>query len=80
MTTNYVCFLWGKNVFTHCSIICTIKSIDDLDLVRQYIKDRFNIEFDNKDDQRFSSNDYHIYRNKTDNRDVSLIIQSVLNL
>ena len=42
----YVVSLVGKHVFHDYSIQCVIKNIDDVDKVRDIIKEKHNVEFE----------------------------------
>lgn len=75
MNFAYVCSIVGKDVFHNGVIIGLIKHVDDLDKVRQIVKDRHGIEFEELA-SRFS-NGWLKFSNITDDRDVSLLVERV---
>ena len=70
----YVFSIVGNNVF-HNGFIIVIKSVNDLDKVRQIVKDRHGIEFEELA-SRFSSG-WLKFANVTDDRDVALLVERV---
>ena len=75
MNFMYVCSIVGNNVFHNGVIIGIIKSVNDLDKVRQIVKDRHGIEFEELA-SRFSSG-WFKFANVTDDRDVALLVERV---
>lgn len=71
----YVVSLTGKHVFNDCSIQYVIKHMDNLDKVRDKIKELYHVEFE-KLAGRFSSI-WWKFDNITDNRDIHLIVERV---
>ena len=71
----YVISLAGKHVFHEWSIQCCITSLDKLNKVRDYIKDRHGIEF-SKESTNFTIA-YRKYDNITDERDIKMIVEQV---
>lgn len=71
----YVVSLKGKNVFQEEEIVCTITRMDNLDRIRVYIKQKYNIEFEPLA-TRFASC-WWGFDNITDDRDISLIVERV---
>lgn len=73
--TMFVVALVGNHVFHNYSIQCVIKSIDALDKVRDVIKNRHGIEFEEVS-YRFNGG-FWKFDNITDNRDISLVVELV---
>ena len=73
--TMYVVSLIGKNVFHDNTIVCTITRMSNLDKIRVYIKQKYNIEFETLS-ANFTS-DWWRFDNVTDDRDISLIVERV---
>lgn len=71
----YVVSLTGKHVFPDWSIECVIKHMDDLDKVRDKIKENHGIEFEELS-SRFH-NDWWRFNNVTNDRDIHLIVERV---
>ena len=71
----YVVSLVGKNVFQGNTIVCTITRMSNLDKIRIYIKQKHSIEFE-KLSANFTSG-WWCFKNITDNRDISLIVERV---
>ena len=71
----WVVSIKGKNVFQGSDIICTITKISNLDKIRVYIKQKYNIEFENN--ATISTSNWKCFHNITDNRDISLIVENV---
>lgn len=71
----YLVSLAGKHVFNEWFIECCISSLDKLDKVRDYIKDRYGIEF-SKESTNFTIA-YCKYDNITDERDIKMIVEQV---
>ena len=71
----YVVSLVGKDVFQGHDIVCTITRMSNLDKVRVYIKQKYNVEFEIIPANFFSV----LYRfdNITDDRDISLVVENV---
>ena len=71
----YVVSLVGKDVFQGHDIVCTITRMSNLDKVRVYIKQKYNVEFETIPANFFSV----LYRfdNITDDRDISLVVENV---
>lgn len=71
----YVVSLAGKHVFHDWSIQCIITTMDNLDKIRDKIKERCNIEFEEK--STYFTNGYWKFDNITDDRDIYLIVELV---
>ena len=71
----YVVSIKGKNVFQGNDIICTITRMSNLDKIRVYIKQKYNVEFETLS-VNFTSN-WWKFDNITDDRDISLIVENV---
>ena len=71
----YVVSLAGKHVFHDWSIQCVITHMGNLDKVRAKIKEKYNVEFEEKSAQFMSG--YWKFDNITDNRDIHLIVERV---
>lgn len=71
----YVVSLAGKHVFHEWSIQCCISSLDKLDKVRDYIKDKHELEFSKKSTNFTIA--CRIYDNITDKRDIKMIVEQV---
>lgn len=75
MNFAYVCSIVGNNVFHNGVNIGIIESVNDLDKVRQIVKDRHGIEFEELA-SRFGDG-WLKFANITDNRDVALLVERV---
>lgn len=75
MDFAYACSIVGNDVFHNGVIIGLIKHVDDLDKVRQIIKNRHGIEFEELA-SRFRDG-WLKFSNITDDRDVSLLVERV---
>lgn len=71
----YVVSLAGKHVFHDWSIQCVITTMDSLDKVRDKIKERCNIEFE--ENSAYCTNGYWKFDNITDDRDIYLIVELI---
>ena len=71
----YVVSLVGKNVFHDNTVVCTMTRISNLYKVRVYIKQKYNVEFETLS-SCFTSGWWR-FNNVTDDRDISLIVESV---
>ena len=71
----YVVSLVGKNVFHDNTIVCAITRMSHLDKVRVYIKQKYNIEFEAL--AAHSTSDWWLFNNVTDDRDISLVVETV---
>ena len=72
----YVISLTGKDVFQGNNIVCTSVKRSNIDKVLAYIKQEYDIEFEEYSTD-FSINCWWRFRNITDDRDISLIIENV---
>lgn len=70
----YVVSLVGNHVFKGSIVVCTIKRISNLDKIRIYIKQKYGVEFEELSAQFTPS--WWKFDNITDNRDISLIIET----
>lgn len=70
----YVCSLVGDDVFHGHSIIGYISHINDIDKVREKIKAKCGIEFEELA-SNFNNNGYLRFTNITDKQDVSLVVE-----
>lgn len=75
MNFAYVCSIVGNNVFHNGVIIGIIKHVDDLDKVRQIVKDRHGIEFEEL--ASCFCDGWLKFSNVTDDRDVALLVERV---
>lgn len=69
----YVCYLTGNNVFRTFSIQCIIPTLHDLPAARDYIRSRCEIEFEKENVSLMKG--IYVYRNTSDNRDITLIVE-----
>lgn len=67
--------LAGKDVFNDIVHVCTISSIKCEQLIREYIKQKYSVEFDLN--YRIGYCGYRAYDNITDDRDITLIIENI---
>ena len=71
----YVVSLIGKNVFHGNIIICTITRMSNLDKIRVYIKQKYNVEFETL--SAYCTSCWLCFDNITDDRDISLVVENV---
>ena len=71
----YVVSLVGKNVFHDNMIVCTITQLSNLSKVRNYIKQKYGIEFEAL--AGWFTSDWLHFDNVTDDRDISLVVENV---
>ena len=71
----YVVSLIGKNVFHDNLIVCTITEMSNLSKVRNYIKQKYGIEFEEL--AAYLTPDWWRFENVTDDRDISLVVENV---
>ena len=71
----YVVSLTGKNVFHDNMIVCTITRMSSLSKVRNYIKQKYGIEFEELSANLTSG--WWCFDNVTDDRDISLVVENV---
>ena len=71
----YVVSLTGKNVFHDNMIVCTITRMSNLSKVRNYIKQKYGIEFE--DLAAYFTPNWWRFDNVTDDRDISLVVENV---
>lgn len=72
----WVVSLAGKHVFHGHTILGVIKSISDLDIIREQVKDRHGILFTSDEDTvQYHALSYRSYDNVSDNRDVKLVAE-----
>ena len=71
----YVVSLTGKNVFHDNMIVCTITKMSNLSKVRNYIKQKYGIEFEEL--AAYFTPDWLRFNNVTDDRDISLVVERV---
>lgn len=75
MNFAYVCSIVGNDVYNNSVNIGIIDSVNDLDKVRQIVKDKHGLEF-----EELASNfkiGWLRFSNVTDNRDVALLVERV---
>lgn len=75
MNFAYVCSIVGNDVYNNSVNIGIIDSVNDLDKVRQIVKDKHGLEF-----EELSScfrDGWLRFSNVTDNRDVALLVERV---
>lgn len=75
MNFAYVCSIVGNDVYNNSVNIGIIDSVDGLDKVRQIVKDRYGLEFEELA-SRFRDG-WLRFSNITDNRDVALLVERV---
>ena len=75
MEFAYVCSIIGNDVYHNGVNIGIIKSVNDLDKIRQIIKDRHGIEFEEL--ASCFRDGWLKFSNITDNRDVALLVERV---
>lgn len=78
MNFAYVCSIVGNDVFHNGVIIGIINSVNYLDKVRQIVKDRHGIEFEELA-SRFHDG-WLKFSNITDDRDIALLVERVYYL
>ena len=71
----YVVSLTGKNVVHDNIIVCIITRISNLSKVRNYIKQRYGVEFEKV--AAYFTSDWWSFDNVTDDRDISLVVEKV---
>lgn len=71
----YVVSLTGKNVLHDNMIVCTITRMSNLSRVRNYIKQKYGIEFE--DLAAYCTTDWWCFNNVTNDRDISLVVENV---
>lgn len=72
----WVVSLAGKHVFHEYSIQGVVENISDIDVIRNRIKVRYNIEFESdKDAVQHNPTTYRSYHNISDNRDITLVAE-----
>ena len=71
----YVVSLTGKNVFHDNMIVCTITRMSNLSKIRNYIKQKYGIEFEEL--AAYLTPDWCCFENVTDDRDISLVVENV---
>lgn len=71
----YVVSLTGKNVFHDNMIVCTITRMSNLSKVRNYIKQKYGIEFEEL--ASYFTSGWWRFDNVTDDRDISLVVENV---
>lgn len=74
MEFTYVCSLIGNDVFHGHSIIGCISNISDIDKVREKIKTKYGIEFEQLA-SKFNNSGYLCFTNITDKKDVYLVVE-----
>lgn len=75
MNFAYICSVVGNDVYHNGVNIGIINSVNDLDKVRQIVKDKYGLEF-----EELSSHfrdGWLLFSNVTDNRDVALLVERV---
>lgn len=75
MRFAYLCSIVGYDVYNHSVNIGLTDSVRNLDGVRQIIKDRYGLEFEELS-SRFGDG-WWKYSNITDNRDISLLVERI---
>ena len=71
----YVVSLTGKNVFHDNMIVCTITRMSNLSKIRNYIKQKYGIEFEEL--TAYFTTNWWRFDNVTDDRDISLVVENV---
>ena len=71
----YVVSLTGKNMFHDNIIVCTITRMSNLSKVRNYIKQKYGIEFEEL--AAYFTPNWYCINNITDDRDISLVVENV---
>lgn len=75
MNFAYVCSIVGNDVYNNGVNIGIIDSVNDLDKVRQIVKDRYGLEFEEL--ASCFRDGWLKFSNVTDNRDVTLLVERV---
>lgn len=75
MNFAYVCSIVGNDVYNNSVNIGIIDSVNDLDKVRQIVKDKHGIEFEEL--ASYFRDGWLRFSNITDNRDVALLVERV---
>ena len=75
MNFAYVCSIVGNDVYNNSANIGLIDSVNDLDKVRQIVKDRHGLEFEEL--ASLFRDGWLKFSNVTDNRDVALLVERV---
>lgn len=71
----WVVSIKGNHVFQGSDIICIITKISNLDKIRVYIKQKYNIEFESN--ANISTLNWKCFYNITDDRDITLVVENV---
>jgi hypothetical protein len=72
----WVVSLAGEHVFHGHTTLGVIKSISDLDIIREQVKDRHGILFTSDEDTvQYNASSYRSYSNVSDNRDITLVAE-----
>lgn len=77
MEFTYVCSLIGNDVFHGHSVIGCISHVNNIDKVREKIKTRYDIEFEELASvfNMFNNGGYLCFTNITDKRDIYLVVE-----
>lgn len=75
MNFAYICSIVGNDVYHNGVNIGIIESVNDLDKVRQIVKDHHGIEFEEL--ASCFRDGWLKFSNVTDNRDVALLVECV---
>lgn len=70
----YVVYLQGAHVFHEFSVQGYIDTLDDLDRVREKLKSKYQVEFEQDGYNRFGYNRYKVIN---DDRDIELVVEMV---
>ena len=71
----YLVSLQGRDVFFNRVNICAITRMSNLDRIRVYIKQKYNVEFESL--SAIFTSDWWCFRNITDNRDIALFVERI---
>ena len=71
----YVVSLVGKNIFHDNMIVCTITRMSNLSKVRNYIKQKYGIEFEER--ASYFTSGWWRFKNVTNDRNISLVVERV---
>ena len=71
----YLVSLKGKDVIYNRVNICAITRMSNLDKIRVYIKQKYNVEFEPL--SAIFTSDWWCFRNITDDRDIVLFVERI---
>ena len=71
----YLVSLQGKDIIFNRINVCAIIRMSNLDRIRIYIKQNYNVEFETL--SAIFTSDWWCFRNITDNRDITLFVERI---